>query len=370
MELTSKQSNAITKAEKWYKANNSQFFTILGYAGTGKTTITQYIIQQLGLKDSVAYVTFTGKASLVLTQKGCPATTIHQLIYEAVKEVKNGVPKTVFRKVDKISSRIKLIVIDEISMVSKELLKDLASYGVPIIALGDPGQLPPIGQNNPLINQSDIFLDEIHRQEASNPIIYLSMLARQNKEIPYGIYSKNVAVIKRSQLRDVTLLNSDQIICGKNKTRQELNYKIRSILYKGKTEELQKNDKLICLKNNWQINLENYPLVNGTIGYIDKVRKYNDKSRIGNIDFRPDFLTKSYTNLYADFSAINGSLSLDTLDRDMNAFDYGYAITCHKSQGSSFNKVVVFEEVLNREAHHKWLYTAITRSEDKLILVK
>ena len=373
MLLTDLQTNAIAQTKKWYNKRDKQCFVIFGYAGSGKTTITEHLIEELDLKNHVAYVTFTGKASLVLSQKGCPATTIHRLIYELENYNENGIPKTRFVKVKKLSSRIKLIVVDEISMVSEEILNDLLSYQVPIIALGDPGQLPPIGKPNHLMQKSDIFLNEIHRQAAENPIIYLSMLAREKREIPVGIYSKDVCVLRRKDLRDASLISADQILCGKNITRQSLNEQIREMVHGGYIDHPIENDKLICLKNNWEITLGEYPLINGMVGYAKKVRRYNSKTDTCSLDFRPEFLPDSsfYRKIKADLSPTKGkSINFEMLDRDDNVFDYGYAITCHKSQGSSFKKLLVFEEVLNYKEHYKWLYTAITRAEQQLIIVK
>lgn len=374
LELTALQTNAIEEAEKWHKLQNEQFFSIHGYAGSGKSTLVEYLIHKLGLEHNVAYVTFTGKASLVLNQKGCSATTIHHLIYEPKACVINGVPTVKFEKVEALSARIKLIVIDESSMVSEEILKDLAGYKVPILAIGDPEQLPPIGKTNFLMQHCNVFLNEIHRQAANNPIIYLSMLARNHEEIPYGLYSKNVMVLRRRDLRDCTLLTADQVICGKNATRKTLNERIRLLLHGESIDHPVINDKLICLKNNWQLVLDDYPLINGMIGYIQGLRYYNSKTNEARLDFRPDFLDKRYfENIKANFGAIyNKPFKNDSEleDRDMNFFDYGYAITCHKSQGSSFNKVVVYEETLDPKMHARWLYTAITRAEKQLVLVR
>ena len=53
-------------------------------------------------------------------------------------------------------------------------------------------------------------------------------------------------------------------------------------------------------------------------------------------------------------------------------FAYAYAITCHKAQGSEWDKVLVFEEgfPFNQEEHKRWLYTAVTRAKEKLVVVR
>ena len=51
-------------------------------------------------------------------------------------------------------------------------------------------------------------------------------------------------------------------------------------------------------------------------------------------------------------------------------YDYGYCITCHKAQGSEYDKVLVIEEFLKGNEHARWLYTAATRAKEKLVIVR
>ena len=136
--LTNKQSNAIKIMATNY-ARKEPITVISGFAGSGKSSIINYFIENNDLMDKTRFVTFTGKASLVLQNKGLPATTIHKLIYDAFKNKYTG--KFHFRKKNYLDWGIKLLVVDEVSMVPAALLKDLMSFGIPIVALGDPGQL-------------------------------------------------------------------------------------------------------------------------------------------------------------------------------------------------------------------------------------
>ena len=93
-QLTDDQTSAIRATVNWYKNRRKvqQVFQINGLAGTGKTSIIPYIIDDLGLDpDDVVFGTYTGKAALVLRKKGIPCRTIHSLIYELVKTEK-GTP--------------------------------------------------------------------------------------------------------------------------------------------------------------------------------------------------------------------------------------------------------------------------------------
>ena len=130
----------------WLKAKpgtngTPQIFRLFGYAGTGKTTLARHLAEAVDGK--VQFAAFTGKAALVMRSKGCHgASTIHSLIYRA-RESGEEIPS--FDLWDEApASKAELIVIDECSMVDAELGRDLMSFGVPLLVLGDPAQLPPI----------------------------------------------------------------------------------------------------------------------------------------------------------------------------------------------------------------------------------
>ncbi len=348
-------------------------FTLAGYAGTGKSFMTELVIQELGLKyQEVAYCTFTGKASLVLTKyhKGkSQVSTIHKLIYD-VRENRAGDTEFVLKE---SLPDIRLIVVDEASMVSGKILDDLRSFNKPILAIGDHGQLPPIGEEVNLMSNPDFKLTEILRQAEDNPIIYLSKLVREGHRIEHGNYDNKVIVMSKRDKRSNpgVMLHMDQVICGYNRTRTRLNSEIRYKL--GITsEDPVKGDKIIFLKNNWEKEVDGYNLVNGMVGNIandprgDELKSGLD---VWKINVRPDFLKSEFKDIrvpQADFR-----LNKEKLDRfdakQVNRIDYGYAITAHKSQGSQFDKVFVLNEPLGDEKW-RWTYTAITRAKDKLIL--
>lgn len=383
--LTPMQQEAVKAIDNWFRNGSEQTFFLAGYAGTGKTTLVHYVIKKLRLRLShVAFACYTGKAALVLTQKAkgrFRGHTIHHLIYNLVMD-KTG--RMVFVKKGKEElAHIKLIVIDEASMVDGKIMKDLKSFGKKILFIGDQGQLPPVSQKGneefvKMFNNPDFALTEIHRQAEGNPIIHLSMLARTKQPIQYGWYGKEVLVMNQMEWQSVkekVYTTADQIICGYNRTRQSLNQDIRR--YLGFTDDLpQVGDKLICTRNNWGKNIQDISLVNGMTGYVQEVN-YNVKQNykitrdVIEIKFRPDFTDECFEQLYLVSDHFKGN-EYKLLPHEYNIyceFDFGYAITCHKSQGSQWEKVVVINEVLDTENHHKWLYTAITRSSSKLVLV-
>lgn len=376
MILTNKQNDAINLIKKNYN-NHEPMTVIAGYAGVGKSSIIKYFIEEMGIKHKTVFVSFTGKAALVLRQQGLPAMTIHKLIYTAYKNYRTG--KFHFKLKPILDENYSLIVIDEVSMVPKKLLDDLLSFGITVVALGDPGQLPPIGEGNGLLKNPNIFLTEIHRQAENNTIIRLSMLAREGKPIPLISDDPFVKVIKRADLDISMLLWADQVLCAKNATRHAINRQMRQHLFNTELTTPVKGDKVICLKNYWDtVNGDEFPLINGTIGNVEHITTGADYHILGQrmiIDFQADYTKELFDDIEVDSNIFKGlapiSQNLNRPSKKMfYEFDYAYAITTHKAQGSSFDNVLVYEEQLRGDQHKELLYTAITRAKAKLVLVK
>ena len=228
MELTKDQNNALQIAVRRFKERKS-YTSIAGYAGTGKTTLVKYIIEELGLEESdVVYIAYTGRASLVLKNKGCKnAMTAHRLLYNA-KENPDGTFD--FTPKSKLDENYKLIVLDESSMFPEEMWELLLGHRVHVLALGDNGQLPPVGGNNTILNHPHAVLNEIVRQALESPIIRLSMDIRNGKWLEYG-GPKECRVISHEEVTDKLLLGADIILAGKNVTRHGINEQVRHIKF-------------------------------------------------------------------------------------------------------------------------------------------
>ena len=314
-ELTPDQQDAEELIKEWYFNLDSQVFVLCGYAGTGKTFLIDHAVKALGLTagKSAVFVAPTGKAASVLLRSGTPAGTVHSLIYTREEDIEvdeNGevVSERFLRfvKKEKIDSEIKLIVVDETSMVSDEVLRDLLSFGVKCLFSGDPAQLPPVNGSNSLLTMPCITLTQIVRQEEDNPIVRLATMARAGKIIPFGAYGDNVSVIPKNSLvpamRRKLLLEADQVIVGTNRTRENLNREIRSYLGISAAAALPvEGEKLICTLNNWRKKIDergNFHLVNGIIGVCRGVEEGEDG--LGKLDFQADFLEKQVEDLPFD----------------------------------------------------------------------
>ena len=389
--LTKKQSLGLDIAlNRWI--NHEKYTVISGYAGTGKSTLVKFIVQSLPNIDpdvDVVYATFTGKAAQVLMSKGCKnAMTLHRLLYESIPR-----PDGSFLRRPRLSIPFSVVVVDEVSMAPKDMMQLLFLHDVYVICLGDPFQLPPINKDsdNHLLDSPHIFLDEIMRQAQESEIIRLTMDIREGKKLN-NFDGKDVKIYDQKTLNTGMLMWADQIICGTNQTRIEMNNNMRQLLERGNSPE--DGDKVICLRNYWDDWAENGDyLVNGTIGFLDKV--YSTINVIPPF-FGGQVIDVIRANFISDTNADYGELQMDskeiltgercldnkTIYRLMRSkkysylvpyeFTYGYAITCHKAQGSQFNKILVIEESFpfDKEEHAKWLYTACTRASEKLVLVR
>lgn len=376
--LTDEQRKAVDLCVSRLRAG-VDMTTLFGPAGTGKSTLARFIAEGVGGMDSVAFVAPTGKAALVLRKKGLPAQTLHSLIYVPVgasaKELKRlqqleaetadpnrkaalqerideliellKSPKFVLKDKDELAG-LSAVILDESSMVGEGLLNDLRSFDIPILALGDPAQLPPVKATTPLASpgfKPTVLLKTGHRFADESPVNYFATRVRLHggwavNEWRDGSGLNPVESFNLNDLQISRLLDYDQVICGKNQTRQWLNGKMREQLGLP-ADELDDNDRLVALRNDPEhglINGEQY-LVSELAGMIKE----------------------------EDLVKIEGFVGA----RDVPLFAFAYAITCHKAQGSEWDNIVIFDQsqAFGREAD-RWLYTAITRAAESFVLLR
>lgn len=390
IELNTQQKQGVDDAYIWYKNQMSQLWELSGPAGSGKTSVVSFLTEKLGLSSGeVLFMAYIGKAAMVLSMKGNFAKTIHSGIYELVDVpildddgrvvFKNGRARTKkkFKKRDFIGKNIKLIVIDEASMVPIDIAQDILSFGIPVIALGDLNQLPPVFGKPFFLRNPDCILTEIMRQAKDNPIIVLSQMALSGVDIPCGRYGKQCLVIDSSKVTDEMMTRASIMICATNATRDNINYHMRHNVY-GIDKRLPViGDKLICRKNNWNESIKGISLINGLVGYVENVDLSSLKKGKINIDFRPEFFdTDMFMDLPIDVEYLfmsreeKNNLQYSPFDRT-NKFEFGHGITTHLSQGSQYENVLLFEEHMgDREFRKKLLYTGITRASEGLIIAK
>ena len=387
MKLNEQQAQAIEALRKWWYNGNKQVFQISGAAGTGKTTLIRYLINEIKLEhDEVLFTAFVGKATLAMSRNGLNAKTLHSAICyckdepvldengNVVTEYNRRVTKRVFTRRRKIDPRIRLIVVDEGSMVPAKMADWLLKFKVPIIVLGDLNQLPPVIGDSFFLKEPDVVLTQIMRQSSESPIPYFAQNVLQNgtKCLSPGLQIGNkINVLSKADITPELLKDYDVIICGTNKTRNNLNTYIRERIY-GRTQDYPViGDKLICRENDWTFSVDDVYLINGLIGYVTDIDLESISDYTMKIDFKPEFMDNEFKNVTLDRIYMGLSPNDKRFYRsNYHKFEYGYAITCHLSQGSQYNRVLVFNESFGTaEERRKWLYTAVTRAIDKVTIL-
>lgn len=363
MQLSIQQDQALIAVNKWLKdRGRNQIFYLAGFAGTGKTTIARQLAESV---PDVVFGAFTGKAALVMQSKGCAnASTIHSLIYIRDKDGRDPT-----WRLNKISSPLltaKLVVIDECSMVGEELGRDLLSFGKPVLVLGDPAQLPPVkGEGFFTSREPDFLLTEVHRQAADNPIIRMSMDVREGRGLPHGAYGSS-RVISRAELSPDDVLDADQVIVGMNKTRRQFNARMRELL--GFSGKFMEGDKLVSLRND-----KERGILNGGLWSVGKIIKSTSETtalEATSLDGTAAGEPVKFITHHAWLDGSEGDIPWKE-QKKYSPLDYAYVLSCHKSQGSQWEDVMVFDESgVFRDDADKWLYTAITRAAERVTVIR
>lgn len=396
-EWSPQQQQALDRVGRWLREKDKPFFQLAGYAGTGKTTLAKHLAA--GVKGQVYFAAYTGKAAHVLAKSGVPnASTIHSLIYtpkdksqqrlrdliaEKTKLLTHKpVPENLLKKVEaaikaeqdnlgrpsfnlNLESPLTsadLVVVDEYSMINRQMGEDLLSFGVPILALGDPGQLPPIRDAPFFSGRPDILLTEIHRQARDNPIIWMSQEVREGRSLAPGSYGSST-VVRYADAKPTLaekVLATQQLLVGRNATRISSNNRVRQLLEYG-SEMPVAGDKLVCLRNNNELGL-----LNGQLWKAINTPKFDGDYVL--LDLEDDEGRKVEDVVAHPHHFQNRKL--DHWDRkDAEEFDYGYALTVHKSQGSQWGDVLLFDEWYGND-RRQWLYTAITRAAERIDVIQ
>lgn len=377
VDLTSEQAEAVEAIKEWWQSPRAihqgaepQEFLLDGGAGTGKTTVAAVAAEAVGAK-RVVYGAYTAKAARVMQSKGMEgAATLHSLLYRPQLD-RNGSIIGWVKDENSPCRRADLIVVDEVSMVSEQLADELRSYEKPILVLGDVGgQLPPVeGAGAFTRRRPDFTLRELHRTVADSPIVALAWRARRGSPLyPGGPPEASVAKLDAGAWP--CLLNRDfQVICGRNTTRRTVTRRAREAY--GFSGPLPcPGEPIICCRNNYS-----QGLINGDLAVLWRVTA-NDPDKpyfVADLliegETRKDvklsrayFATAFNSGVYEEksFAALKPAL-----------FDWAYAITCHKAQGSEFDHVVVIDDQFakwDKDLRRRWLYTAITRARESVTI--
>jgi exodeoxyribonuclease-5 len=420
VEFAPQQREAIEKVVDWYRNEDDdrQVFRLFGYAGTGKTTLARHIVEQLGV--NALYAAFTGKAAYVLRTKGCwNASTIHSLIYAPQEKVRKKLdelqaklrretapgerevleraiaveierlhtPDFILREDTPLTSA-PLLVLDEVSMVGTKIAADLLSFGVRLLVLGDPAQLPPVDGAGYFINAAaDALLTEIHRSALDSPVTRLAQAVRQAPvgDRNYGMRGLDGDSGRAHAVTRDELAGFDQVLVGTNKTRWQAIHLLRA--QHGLNDPLPTaGDRIIGLSNSVEADVFN----GQQFTVIQRLEAtHGDRVRLVVED---DASTRRVLTCWTSgFENFDGEKRAKREGRgSVAAATFAQAITTHKSQGSQWDNVLVVDEsyVFSRaeaqealaaghpdpaRAGHiggqRWLYTAITRAAKRVVVI-
>ncbi|CTQ45688.1 ATP-dependent DNA helicase [Roseibium aggregatum] len=420
--LSSEQETAVKKFRDWWRGKEGKTFYLAGYAGTGKSTVAKIMAEGKG---RIGYAAPTHKAAAVLRSKGIAgAGTIHSFIYILEEPRREDFatdweyekaliafldsPEFALQPEDSLDE-YDLIVVDECSMVDQKTLDDLEKFAPRILAMGDPGQLPPVGGPGAFtFREPDAILTQVHRQAEDNPILALATQVRLTGQ--YGAFD-DIPIISAYDHNAVDwfLNNADQVVAGFNKTRREVNFRVRRlrgiddfwpvpgdrmISQSGAIIHKRVDPSEVDLSSTLRgLGFEDDTqdgLFNGEEVVIEKVVRDKNNQVMEQPEFRSigsqDFRFKS---AYADIRKLDkpgvymANCVTDWWKPDVSAnprkwrgfvhLDYAYAITAHKSQGSEWERVAIYDDgfaARNIEDRKKWLYTAVTRASKALAIIR
>lgn len=366
--LSEDQQAAVDAVMAW-KDTSKPTLTLGGYAGTGKTTVIRELIKRVG-PNRVIVCAYTGKACSVLKRKGVAAQTMHSLLYTVeswcslckVRAPGEACPscyedrhlKTRWTRVHMLDAEPELVIVDEASMLAQRLVDDLQSLAPKVLYVGDHGQLEPIGDDPGIMRAPEIRLEQIHRQAEGSTIIQFAHQVREERH-PGGWASTDDVQV-RMGVRGVQFSDYDAVLCGYNRTRVAVNKRIRK--ERGFSGLVNVGERLICLQNDTEL-----AVFNGMLVHVTKVQRPNEDFLL--LDFEDEVGTK-----YAEIPVLTRQFNQQRPPRGrfngLGVFDYGYAMTVHKAQGSEWDKVAVLEQIHPDWNDSRWRYTAATRAAKQL----
>ena len=386
------QEQALAKFEQWLPSDKKVPFVLRGYAGTGKSTITDQFLDMIGRDKNIVGMGPTGKSARVLNAKTrLPTSTIHKALYTPANDEINVLRNKLTElyenedansgEIEEIEERIDIIasegsglkfvlksssaegkdffLVDEASMVTEKIYNDLLSLGVPIILVGDPGQLPPVKARAGWdVLEPDAHLDEVMRTEGESSGINLAAEAiRLDRILEDG---PGFTQHPRKTLGWTEYSEADIVLAGTHVVRKHMNRGIRKHLGR-QADTLHLGDRLICLSNH-----PGFGLVNGMIFDVREILRDSNKITTARVldDLGEEYILPFWKPTFQEDEVSTNKVPFSAVPAT-----WANCITVHKSQGSEWSNVVVTDSWRGSD-YDRWLYTAITRGSRQVDFVR
>ena len=442
--FNSEQFNGLVKIKDWLK-NGQTFFTLAGYAGTGKSTMIKKILDHYHRGVVVSAPTHKAK-KVVMNMTGKDGQTLHGLLGLRpdinLDEFNPNDPKFNPIAIPRIND-YNFVIVDEASMINLELFNMInektTDSKTKVLYMGDPAQIPPVGEKESAVftHAGEQFhqLTKMERQNDTNPLAFIYDALRNNlNRLDGGFLRKTdmnslgegvVFTINKREFRTALLdkFRSDEfrndtdfakVICWRNDTVMASNMVIRESLFGKNVNIIEIGDLLMGYrsimneKQNYNIieNSADYLVMNKSDltenayhlkGYMIQLKedlahgkhKLQDVFILDHSDHTNLHTYAEMHDMYRDMAKNNKKLWTKYYDFRRNTmimvsiekyrnglyrarpdiiakdFDYGYAITGHKSQGSTYTHVFVMENDINDnwilKERNQIKYVALTR---------
>lgn len=459
--LNEDQEATFDALQKFISHPGGDTFVLKGYAGTGKTFLMQYFAKWLKQAEhEFALLASTGRAAAVLRGKtGFDARTVHGEVYQFSRvegdeaDIPDDAPIDRFgqmtlqflRREPDVAKKI--YIVDESSMLSSEYSENEAQLAFgsgflmddffeavgnnKIIFVGDPGQLPPVGQVfSPALDMKWLAksgrtaitatLEKMERHDADNDILLLASMIRTLADMEFV---PRFPKLPARQINHCLLYQSQKdllqqyiekykelgaggtlAIARSNRMVNAINQAVRQELYGDASLPLQSGEVMMVVQNNYAV-----PLANGDFVQVTELgetrvqgslqfQRVKVKALAADVEYemllsldvlnsqRNDFTIDQTRELRVDFSrrmrkkgitvnspAYKAAMMTDKYLNCLRA-KYGYAVTCHKAQGGEWDDVFLF---LDKSMYgmpgaelFRWWYTAVTRARKWLHLEK
>lgn len=394
------------------------YFLLKGYAGTGKTFSITELAKTGGFRPSeLCFTAPTNKAVKVLRNyldgqelSGCESRTIYSLLGLSLQA--NGEVKEIVKPQEPVDlSRYKVIIVDESSMVNRFLMSAIddafTKWKIPFIFMGDPAQLPPVGEiSSPVwkisnsysltkvLRYGDSMLDLATsiRNVVDHPFPSLKITAappvyKVGKADWFNAIDENLELIKSGDAK---------IISWRNIKVDEYNVYVRRKIFgiaEAKADFWLPTDKIVATAMVKNLEGDTIMRTDEEAEILEVVRgmhpKYNE-FEIFNLRCKSELGAQMTLRVLTPSGFFHLTNRLNELSMEAKggkkykwrefwefkeAFSevrHSYAITTHRSQGSSYLKTFIdLEDILlnrNRQEAFRSLYVACTRQREAIYI--